>query len=77
MIYYSVTFPNGVTTFCTRNAVSEVPSLFELVRDARADGTLENDQIPIVFYRKRELGKKTIDKILKETECDKKIGGAK
>lgn len=71
MNYYHVFFQTGTSELCTRNAVSELPSLAECIRDARASGILNEAELPVVIYRKRVLSHKRVRIILRETEVSK------
>ena len=70
MNYYEVKLPSGVQ-ICTRNAVTELPSLFELIRDARDSKLLRENEFPSVVYRNRALSKKRIALILRQTEIQR------
>jgi len=71
--YYEVTLPNGVTQICTRAAIDELPSVCEFIRDARANGLLGLNEYPKIVCRNRQLSKKRIDIIIRETSSPMKL----
>lgn len=71
MNYYHVFFHNGTRELCTRNAISELPSLAECIRGAYDSGILKDKELPVVIYRSRVLSHKRVRIILRETEVSK------
>jgi len=67
MNFYYVFLTNGTSEICTRNAVDEMPSVAEFVRDSREAKIIDEEELPIVIYRNRVLSHKRVRIILRET----------
>lgn len=68
MKFFEVCLPDGRSQICTEQATTELPSLWEFVRDSRADDLIGKDELPQVLCEGVCLNNESIEQILRETK---------